>query len=238
MDDFLLMSRGSTFTDHCDQVLWTLEELGWSINFEKSLIMPKSKVTYLGYKVTSQGQSGYPEVAVTSNRIRKLIHPITARRLASIAMALVILPAKLLLRSCYRLLHQRNNWESPLDLSTDVVRELRWWLDYVSDWNVCPVVVRPIIEAQLVTNASHIRWMATMGGQPWVGNLPSTLRYLCISSPPSLTLQEIAVHGGNAWPPSCLQAVEQMHVPPVIKPPRADGNTVGLVCTTEFSKPL
>lgn len=176
VDDFLLMSEPSCFTDHLDQVLDTLLELGWNVNLEKSSLLQRKEVKYLGYRVRSLGDSGYPEISITGNRIRKLRRALqqalktptlSARRLASItgqciAMSQVIMPAKLLLRSSYRLLKQRQHWESHLTLTKDVQQELRWWSQYVTDWNVCPIQIRPI-QAQLVTDASHIAWGATLG---------------------------------------------------------------------------
>lgn len=176
VDDFLLMTDLKSSTDHCDLLIHTLSDLGWSINFEKSSLTPKTNVIYLGHKITSNGPSGYPEIAITSERIRKLKRSIraallrdniTARRLASItgqcvAMAQVILPAKLLLRAAYRLLRQRHSWDSTLQITADVVKELEWWLQYVTEWNMCPVIVRPV-ELQLTTDASHIGWGATLG---------------------------------------------------------------------------
>ena len=176
VDDLILMSQPDCFTDHLDQILHTLCDLGWTINYEKSSLTPRKEVTYLGYKVRSCGRSGFPEISVMGERIRKLRrsihqaltdHSFTARCLASItgqcvAMSQVIMPAKLLLRSSYRLLRQRQHWESPLTLDPDVRRELQWWIDYVTDWNVYPVQVRPI-ELQLVTDASHLAWGATLG---------------------------------------------------------------------------
>jgi hypothetical protein len=176
VDDFILMSESSSFTDHCDLVLDTLGDLGWSINFEKSEIQAKTCAIYLGHKITSCGMSGYPEIAVTAARIRKLKRTIrrvltretiVARQLASfagqcVAMAAVVLPAKLLLRACYRLLKTKNHWSSLLVINKEVRGELQWWLQYVQDWNVCPIVVRPV-QLQLVTDASHIAWGATLG---------------------------------------------------------------------------
>jgi hypothetical protein len=176
VDDFILMSEPHTFTDHCDQIINTLKDLGWSINLDKSDLRPKTRAVYLGHKITTCGTTGYPEIAVTQERIRKLKRAIrlalkdnvvTARRLASItgqcvAMAQVILPAKLLLRTCYRLLKSRSSWSANLTLTQEVRQELSWWIKYVSEWNVSPVVVRPV-QAQLVTDASHIAWGATLG---------------------------------------------------------------------------
>lgn len=172
----LLMSDRRNFTDHCDQVISTLQDLGWSINYEKSDIRPKTSTIYLGHKISSCGKSGLPEIAVSSVRIRKLKRTIRriltrdtimARQLASfagqcVAMALVVLPAKLLLRACYRLLKTRENWSTVLTINQDVRKELEWWRQYVSEWNVCPVVIRPV-QLQLVTDASHIAWGATLG---------------------------------------------------------------------------
>ena len=176
VDDFILMAEPRLFTDHLDTVLHTLADLGWLVNMEKSHLNPSHSKQYLGYNVTSSGNSGYPEIAIVRDRVRKLkssikklltCENVSARKLASItgqcvSMTQVIVPAKLHLRECYRVLKQRTDWNDYVAMSPAAVSELKWWLTYVEEWNTAPVIVRPT-EIQLVTDASHIAWGATLG---------------------------------------------------------------------------
>ena len=50
VDDFILLALPSRFTDHLDQLLNTLSELGWNINLEKSSLTPSKCVVYLGHR--------------------------------------------------------------------------------------------------------------------------------------------------------------------------------------------
>lgn len=50
VDDFLLASSISSATDHAEQLIQTLTELGFTINFEKSQLFPSQ---YIGYSIHS-----------------------------------------------------------------------------------------------------------------------------------------------------------------------------------------
>ncbi len=53
VDDFLQMMRPNLATDHKDFLLQTLAELGWSVNFKKSQLCPKTFAVYVGFLVSS-----------------------------------------------------------------------------------------------------------------------------------------------------------------------------------------
>ena len=72
VDDFIVLAQPQLFTDHVDQVIHTLQDLGWIINLSKTDISPHTRKTYLGHRIDSCGQEGYPEISITPERIRKL----------------------------------------------------------------------------------------------------------------------------------------------------------------------
>ena len=143
VDDFLLAAEESCSADHIDQLTHTLTELGFIINFEKSQLVASNKISYIGYTLSSdQGQVRIKAQAARISKLKRSIRKalqqksITFRCLAQIcgqcvSVAWVVQPGKLFLRSAYRLLGTRDCWASKVCLSTEVVRELEWWLDSV-----------------------------------------------------------------------------------------------------------
>lgn len=175
VDDFILLATRKYITSHCDELVNTLLDLGWHINYEKSVLTPSTIITFLGYIINTSGRSGFAEISIAVSRIKTLKKCIKlclksdfimAKRLAKIAglcvsMSMVILPAKLLLRNVYRALSSRRNWESEVCLNTQARVELEWWLLYVDNWNQTPIIARPI-DIQLTTDASHLGWGAVL----------------------------------------------------------------------------
>ena len=161
------------FTDHLDILLHTLSELGWMDNLSKSELTATTYVKFLGYRITSVGDSGYPEIGVTGDRICKLRRvrwlalaqpSIRACRLASIAgqcvaMSLVILLAKLLLSDSYRLLATKSSWADVPEISEAARAEMLWWLTFVQEWNCAPIVVR-IPDLQMIPTSVEGRHSA------------------------------------------------------------------------------
>lgn len=101
--------------------------------------------------ITSLGNFSYPEINISPLRIWKLKR---ARQLAyiagqCIALAKIIVPAKLLLRGVYKTLRQRKTWEM-------VLTQVK------ADWNSFPVVIRPKY-FRVTIDASHIGWGGTLG---------------------------------------------------------------------------
>lgn len=175
VDDFLLADSASKITDSADQLLSTLSDLGFTINFEKSSLSPSSNILYLGYLISCNGNSVY--VHVQKSRVVKLKRSlrralsagsVSARALARIcgqciSVAWAVTPGKLFLRNSYRLLSTRTSWHEVLTLTFDVIQEFNWWLHSVDTWNSREICTE-VVQAQIVTDASHLGWGAVCEG--------------------------------------------------------------------------
>ena len=114
VDDFLLAFDFACATDHIDQFIHTLTDLGFVINFEKSQLVPSQTVKYIGYTLCSDQDSvrikaQATRIAKLKRSLRKAIQQqrITFRTLAQIcgqcvSVAWVVTPGKLFLRHAYR----------------------------------------------------------------------------------------------------------------------------------------
>ena len=149
VDDFIGADSEDVIGDRKQFLLQTLETLGYTINFEKSCLVPKKTQAFIGYVVSTDKSPNKVFLQIPQDRIRRLKHDIkralkqrsiSARTLAKIAgqcvsMAKAILPAKLLLRNIYRDLSKRASWQDIIRLSDSAIRDLNWWLDSISAWN-------------------------------------------------------------------------------------------------------
>ena len=158
-----MQSQRSIFLD-------TLRNLGWVINVEKSSLNPGSTKTFIGYKITTGDK---PILRIPNERIHRLRKDIkralaqqhvSARILARIAgqcvsMAKAVLPAKLLLRSTYRLLASKKDWSDLLIIDPATKQDLEWWLQALKSWNGAPIHTGPV-DFQMETDASMTGWGA------------------------------------------------------------------------------
>jgi hypothetical protein len=138
VDDFLLMAPRGLALQQKTLLVTTLRQLGFIINWSKSMLVPDSKVTFLGHILDSEGPDGVPEIRVTPEKVRKLRKDIrraitagvvSARVLARIAGQCVfatqaIIPGKLLLRSLYRQIAHRVSWDQGMILNEATIKEL------------------------------------------------------------------------------------------------------------------
>ena len=173
MDDVLLMAKANCMSAHRDELLLTLQRLGWQINMEKSHLTPAHQTNYIGYVLQTDDLGGIPMLRIPVERIRKLKKDIrrllsqgtaSARCIARVAgqcisMAKAVIPAKLLLRNMYRLLSRRTHWEDQLVLDTATQQDLCWWANALDNWNGRNIITRPV-ELQIATDASQTGWGA------------------------------------------------------------------------------
>ena len=73
MDDFLIAAAENYICEHRDLVLYTLKELGWCVNYEKSSLEPRTCTEFLGFMVDSLGKNGLPELSIPGYKIKKII---------------------------------------------------------------------------------------------------------------------------------------------------------------------
>ena len=173
VDDFLICAKLRDITDHTDQLVHTLTELGIKMNFEKSLIEPCQKIDYLGYTIDTSGER--PVIKAQKEKIIRIKRQIrsllkkgfaTARVIAKttglcISVAWAVTPGKLFLRHLFRLLATKTSWNDTLHLNSECVNELLWWIEAVDEWNYR--VIKPEhVDVQLLTDASSFGWGAKL----------------------------------------------------------------------------
>lgn len=174
VDDFLLSEHANYITDRIDLLLNTLADLGFQVNFEKSVLVPSQTINYLGYTISSTNnkltvKAQGARVSKLKQAIRKALRSriVSARALARIcgqcvSVAWAVTPGKLFLRNAYRLLSTRSSWEDRLFINEPVREEFTWWLESASTWNVREICCEAF-QAQIVTDASSLGWGAKCG---------------------------------------------------------------------------
>lgn len=172
VDDFILFSKSTEVQKHKKLFLDTLDALGWRINWEKSMLIPKQEANYIGY-VIATNIAEYPIIRIPKSRIRKLkrdIHralaqeQVKVRVLARIlgqcvSMTKAVLPGKLLLRNSYRDIAGKKSWDDFLVLSQPCRDDLEWWNHAIDQWNG-HILFPNQIDTQVFTDASNSGWGA------------------------------------------------------------------------------
>ena len=172
VDDFIVFLKKLYATDHTEFTVQTFTELGWKINEEKSELIPAKERTFVGFIISTIGN--IPWIRTMPHKIRKLKRSIvqclnkitvTARELARVigqcvAMTKAIVPGKLLLRNCYRVLRQKANWNAEVTLDAPAIKDLRWWHASLKTWNGAAISNKSI-DIQIETDASSIGWGGT-----------------------------------------------------------------------------
>ncbi len=152
VDDFFLMLERSLACAKKLFALRVLADLGWRVNWPKCDLSETTQCDFVGYRVHSQGPHG-PWIQVLPHKVKKLkrlvrnlLHnpQVSARRLVRftgqcIAMMRAVVPAPLLLRSIFRVLSQRQTWDSILTLDPPSFRicgggAMLWSLGMAHPW--------------------------------------------------------------------------------------------------------
>lgn len=179
VDDFLLMVHETQAQEHKHALLRCLQSVGWTINWEKSHLVPELTKLYIGYILDTCGE--FPTIRIPAIRqVKKTITraidrgSLTARHLARItgqcvSMVAAVVPGKLFLRNAYRLLAQRTTWQDILHLDQGTVSDLQWWLTAVDGWNCHQIRVQPV-DIQIETDASSVAWGAVCGQHQAAGH--------------------------------------------------------------------
>ena len=187
LDNILLLnqSKEGLMKDR-DSLIWLLHNLGWLINWKKSVLQPKQTIEFLGLKVDSIEMSVYlPQDKIQSIKMKcqnaiKSDH-ITIQELASLVGSLnatveAVIPASLYVRELQmyktKCLVKENNYKNKITLSQECITEISWWIQQLEVWNGKQIITQ---EPDLVieTDASTMGWcfnclfpQVKMGG-PW-----------------------------------------------------------------------
>ena len=185
LDDLLIMAQSKEILNcHASTTLHLLENLGFTINYLKSVLIPATKMEFLGFLIDSQAMT----LALPRDKVRKvkkecqsaLNHPqITVRELAKVlgnltstiqAVFLGPLHFRHLQGDKNKALTHLGSYDSLVQLSPQALEELIWWRDNLDAWNGKSLISGSpdlIIE----TDASRRGWgafcMGVATGGPW-----------------------------------------------------------------------
>ena len=194
VDDGLLAAQPECMPSHKSILLDTYSRLGFCINSEKSELVPKTCINFIGYVLNSVGKDNNPWISIPKARIYKLKRDIkrvldkgcaSARFIARIcgqciSFTKAILPTKLLLRNLYRLLSSRGSWSDILKIDKSSHDDLNWWIAALDNWNGKPIVKKSI-DLQIVTDASDSGWGGVCNGKEAAGPWTKSIRFKSIN---------------------------------------------------------
>jgi len=161
-----------------DSTLWLLQNLGFIINWKKSVLHPAQCMEYLGFLINSLEMKLYlPQEKMTQliQICRDLIQEKKAsvRTLSQIIGKLTssiqaVFPAPLHYRHLQRLqvrgLLMGKGYETVVPLSEDCRDDLQWWIDQMSNWNGRSIIT-PAPDLTITTDASLKGWGAVCQGR-------------------------------------------------------------------------
>ena len=161
-----------------DSTLWLLQNLGFIINWKKSVLHPAQCMEYLGFLINSLEMKLYlPQEKMTQliQICRDLIQEKKAsvRTLSQIIGKLnssiqAVFPAPLHYRHLQRLqvrgLLMGKGYETVVPLSEDCRDDLQWWIDQMSNWNGRSIIT-PAPDLTITTDASLKGWGAVCQGR-------------------------------------------------------------------------
>lgn len=180
LDDILIM--GSTYEEALRSMLECrklLEQLGFTINLDKSVMTPSQRIEHLGFLWDSEAmQIQVPAIKLRALRQRALsslrAETVTLRSLSSLIGSLqsvkeAVLPCFLHCQSLVRLRNRiftqvRERWASrqKFELDPESRSELEWWSTELQHWNG-HALITPQFTQLLQTDASEWGWGAVLG---------------------------------------------------------------------------
>ena len=187
IDDILIMADTlHTAKEHTAALIYLLENLGFIINFPKSLLEPTREIEFLGFTLNSMSM----EIKVPGNKIKQI--RLEAKKLqdteACKALALsrllgklnhvsqAIPPAPLFYRNLQSCLQTAlatkggKDYSAPAHLTPAAREELTWWQEHLTNWNGRGLLSQAP-DLVIETDASTIGWGAlcqvTRTGGPW-----------------------------------------------------------------------
>ena len=160
-----------------DSTLWLLQNLGFVINWKKSVLDPSHCMEYLGFVINSMEMNlSLPKEKMNQliQSCRDLIRDKTAsvRTLTKIIGKLTssmqaVLPAPLHYRHLQMLqvkgLLAGKSYETMVSLNQNCQNDLQWWVDQISTWNGRSITT-PATDLVITTDASLQGWGAVCQG--------------------------------------------------------------------------
>ena len=215
IDDILVMAPSrEAAREHTECLIFLLENLGFTINRQKSLTEPTQEIEFLGLisdsiqmelklpgskikNIRSEArtllQANRPTAREVSRLLGKLTHASHAMRAAPLFYRH--------LQSCLQAaLQPLQDYSQPCSLTEDAKEELSWWATHPTSWNG-KSIIRSDPDLTIETDASQTGWGARCGdtqtGGPWSPK-EATMHINCLELlAATLAIQTFAKKQGN-----------------------------------------
>ena len=179
IDDMLVLGESQDqASQHLETLLWVLQALGFTINWEKSVVTPTQQIEFLGLVTNSRSM----ELSLPGEKLRQirgealkiLSQPLTsASTLSQLigklnAAAQAVVPAPLFYRHLQGSLKSAlasgsHGYDNVIALSPEAQEELTWWQQHLETWNGrCLLKGRERVIIR--SDASLLGWGATCEG--------------------------------------------------------------------------
>jgi hypothetical protein len=186
IDDILVLAESQRKAqEHLLGLVYLLENLGFVINKEKSILDPTQEIEFLGFVINSKTlELSLPQRKIKQIKtdIKQLVKQtsVPARKLSQLIGRLqagmkAVPPAPLFYRNLQRSLIEAldqgdQNYTTPTRLSLEAREELTWWMEHLSAWNGKTLLAeKPVLVIE--SDASRLGWGAVCGdirtGGPW-----------------------------------------------------------------------
>ena len=198
IDDILIMAPSPIVArEHTAGLIFLLENLGFIINYPKSLLTPTQEIQFLGFVISSNTM----EIRLPGEKIkqirqdtRKLLGTPIPQALALSRLlgklnhaAQAIPPAPLFYRNLQLCLRRSlegtaggRDYSTQAYLTPAASQELEWWREHLTRWNgQCLLITTPDVMIQ--TDASTTGWGATCKGVRTGGPWSKTERQMHIN---------------------------------------------------------
>ncbi|MCG7869237.1 MAG: hypothetical protein JAY74_23055 [Candidatus Thiodiazotropha taylori] len=177
LDDMILLNQSSQMLlRDLTSLRWLLENLGFIINWKKSVWAPTQEIQFLGFLIDSVNMI----IRLPSEKIQKIIQKcqrlvskkVTRVRKISEILGLMtsslqaIAPAPLHYRNLQmtqiRGLLINKSYQAKVSLNTECLQELRWWISQMRSWNGKSIISAGP-DLTLTSDASKKGWGAALG---------------------------------------------------------------------------
>ena len=179
LDDMILLNQSShMLLRDLTSLRWLLENLGFIINWKKSVWAPTQEIQYLGFLIDSVNMV----IRLPSEKIQKIILKcqrlvskkiIQVRKISEILGLMTsslqaIAPAPLHYRHL-QMTHIRGllvnkSYQAKVALNSECLLELRWWISQMQSWNGKSMISAGP-DLTLTSDASKRGWGATLGSE-------------------------------------------------------------------------
>ena len=156
IDDIILLADDpKTLIEHIDQTMTLFKSLGFTINEEKSQLVPSQKVTFLGFILDSLTMTVFmksdkaEKVKTAICQLLKKEKPLVREVASVVGLMVSCFPGVKYAPLYYRALEndktdvlKQNGWnhDDHMHISDLAKKDLTWWLDHV-DNDPCPVML-------------------------------------------------------------------------------------------------